>query len=256
MNVLVDCPQSSAGEWRFRLFDVDVRVKLWFWLGVVLLCGAQNTAAVLIWVAVCFASILIHEFAHVADFRLSGEKADIVLYGWGGLTIPYHHPRGTAQQFVTALAGPAAGFCVAALAAAAAVLSGATIRAGWHVFFPVLAAVPPNLPSRLQPTSLPYVLLNDLLWVNLYWGLVNLLPVFPLDGAHAARAVLEQHDPYNGRRKALMLSAAVAALMAAFGAVERNLYMLLIFLVLAVSSAAALEGERPRSPRVNQRWRG
>jgi Zn-dependent protease len=34
-----------------------------------------------------------------------------------------------------------------------------------------------------------YVLLNDLLFVNFDWGLVNLLPVYPLDGGHAARAV-------------------------------------------------------------------
>ena len=27
----------------------------------------------------------------------------------------------------------------------------------------------------------------DMLWVNIYWGLVNLLPVYPLDGGQIAR---------------------------------------------------------------------
>jgi membrane-associated protease RseP (regulator of RpoE activity) len=104
-----------------------------------------------------------------------------------------------------------------------------------------------------EPAYFWYALLNDLLWVNFYWGLVNLLPVFPLDGGHAAQAVLEQHDPYRGRRKALMLSAAVAGVMAALGAVERNLYMLLAFVVLAVSSLQALEETGSRAPRPYRR---
>src|SRR5260370_41332090 len=109
MNVIVDCPQSNAGEWRFRLFSSDVRVKIWFWIAVVLTCGANDTGGVLIWVAVCLASILIHEFGHVLAFRYFRERADVVLYGWGGLTIPYHDVRGTGPRSVVALAGPAGG---------------------------------------------------------------------------------------------------------------------------------------------------
>jgi membrane-associated protease RseP (regulator of RpoE activity) len=253
MNVIVDCPQSSAGEWRFRLFDIDVRVKIWFWIAVAVMCGAQDTGGVLIWVAVCFVSILIHEFGHVLAFRYFRERADVVLYGWGGLTIPYHNVRGTGPRFAVALAGPAAGFCVTAATLAVASLSGAGIRVGWHLVFPVLTAGPATRVLPGQPAYLWYAFLNDLLWVNFYWGLLNLLPVFPLDGGHAAQAVLEQHDPYRGRRKALMLSAAVAGVMAALGAVDMNFYMLLVFVVLGVSSLQALEETGSGAPRPYRR---
>src|SRR5713226_7063095 len=143
MNVLVDCPQSRAGEWSFRLLGVPVHVKFWFWVAVVLVCGAQETGAVLIFVAVCFASILIHELGHVFAFRFFGEDAEIVLYGWGGLAIPRHDVRGTLPRFVVAVAGPMAGFAVTVLTVGVAMASGATIRLGWHLFFPVLAALPP-----------------------------------------------------------------------------------------------------------------
>src|SRR5258705_7012113 len=136
MNVIVDCPQSNAGEWRFRLFSIDVRVKIWFWIAVVLTCGANDTGGVLIWVAVCLASILIHEFGHVLAFRYFRERADVVLYGWGGLTIPYHDVRGTGPRSVVALAGPAAGFCVTAVTLVIAWFSGAAIRLGWRLIFP------------------------------------------------------------------------------------------------------------------------
>jgi hypothetical protein len=166
MNVIVDCPQSNAGEWRFRLFGIDVRVKIWFWIAVVLTCGANDTGGVLIWVAVCLASILIHEFGHVLAFRYFRERADVVLYGWGGLTIPYHDVRGTGPRFVVALAGPAAGFCVTAVTLAIAWFSGAAIRFGWRLIFPVLMVAPVEGAVAGQSGSLWYVLLNDLLWVN------------------------------------------------------------------------------------------
>ena len=256
MNTLVDCPQGKAGEWSFRLFGVPVHVKIWFWISTVVLCGANDTGGVLIWIAVCLASIVIHELGHVYAFRFFGTDADVVLYAWGGLAIPHRSIRGAVPQCVVALAGPVAGFCVAAIALGAAWVSGATIQAGWHLFLPVLAAVPAVGLSHLHASNYWYVLLNDLLWVNLYWGLVNLLPVHPFDGSHAAKAILAQRDPHRGKRNSLILSAVVAAAAAVFGIVERSLYLMLPFAILAVSSAQAAEGEGPSSPRPfrSPRW--
>jgi stage IV sporulation protein FB len=253
MNVLVDCPQSRAAEWSFRVLGVPVHVKFWFWVGVVLLCGAQETGAVLIWVAVCLASIVIHELGHVFAFRSFGVDAEVVLYGWGGLAVPRHDVYGAVPRLAVALAGPAAGFGVAALALAAGWLTGGSPIFGWHLFFPVVGV----LPKDLTANAYWLVLVNDLLFVNFYWGLVNLLPVYPLDGWHAARAILEQRDLYGGRRQALLVSVAVGGLVAVLGLIARNLYLGLGFLVLALSSAQALEGERRRpSPPPYQHRRG
>jgi stage IV sporulation protein FB len=118
---------------------------------------------------------------------------------------------------------------------------------GFQVFVPVLGILP-----RGQGFSLWYVLANDLLWVNFYWGLVNLLPVHPLDGGHAARAILEQVDPQNGWRKALILSATVAGAVALFGIFEQSYYLALMFVILAVTSLQLLDSAQPkvyRSPR-------
>jgi stage IV sporulation protein FB len=132
---------------------------------------------------------------------------------------------------------------------AAACLSGATVHFGFHMFLPTLTAWPAlahGSGPALHSSRLWYVLLNDLLWVNFYWGLVNLLPVDPLDGGHASRAVFEQRDPFHGRRNSLILSACVAGAVALFGLVERNLYMVLMFGILAASSLQALESASPR----------
>jgi len=257
MPTLTDCPQSNSGEWTFRIFGVPVHVKFWFWAAC-LLTGAnqQETSAVLIWVAACFGSILLHEMGHVCAFRLFGAEAEVVLYGWGGLAIPRRGVRGTLARLSVSLAGPAAGFCAAAAVAAAAWFAGARIHLGWYLFLPWLRAYPAAAAGAIPGTSsyLWYVLLNDLLFVNLYWGLVNLLPVYPLDGGQASRALFEQSDPSRGRRNSLILSVALAVAIALAGVLEKSGYLVVMFAVLAVASLQALEAERSRSGHQSPRW--
>src|SRR5215470_4636783 len=120
MTPILDCMDSRRGEWRFRLFGTTVRVQLWFWLAILMLGGDRAPVPALTWVLVCFASILLHEFGHVAAFRLFRVDAEVVLYGWGGLAIPNRETRGTWAQVLVSLAGPFAGFCLAAVALLAA----------------------------------------------------------------------------------------------------------------------------------------
>jgi stage IV sporulation protein FB len=201
------------------------------------------------WILTCFVSILLHELGHVCAFRLFRERAEVVLYLWGGLAIPHRALHGTLPRFVVALAAPFTGFCVAGATVLAASWSGALVQIGFHLFLPVVRVLP-----RTPAYSLWYVLMNDLLWINVYWGLINLLPVHPLDGGHAARAVFEQVDPGNGTRKALILSAIVSGAVAFFAVLEHSLYLTLMFTILAVSSVQLLDGgggrtQEYRSPR-------
>jgi stage IV sporulation protein FB len=209
---------------------------------MLLIGGEREPGAMAIWVAVCFVSILLHEFGHVCAFRVFRERAEVVLYGWGGLAIPRCGVSGSFPRLVVALAGPFAGFCLTGLTLLAARYSGAFIHLGFHMFLPVLAV----LPGGGAAYSHWYILLNDLLWVNFYWGLINLLPVYPLDGGQAALAIFEQVDPRAGRRKSLILSAALAGAVAIFGALEQSSFLALMFAILAVSSLQLLDGLRGR----------
>jgi stage IV sporulation protein FB len=229
-----------------------VRVKIWFWIAILLIGGEQELGAVAIWIVVCFGSILLHELGHVYAFRAFRVRAEVVLYGWGGMAIPRSGLSGSFPRLVVALAGPFAGFCLAGLTLLAANCSGSSISLGFHMFLPVLAVVP-----RAAAYSHWHLLWNDLLWVNFYWGLVNLLPIYPLDGGHAALAIFEQADPRHGRRKSLILSAALAAAVAIFGISEQSSYLAIMFGILAVSSLQSLDGLRGRvqsQPYRSRRW--
>ena len=247
---LTDCPESRAGEWCFSLFGIEVRVKFWFWFATLLFCGSMDTRSALVWVAVCFVSILVHELGHVFAFRMFGTEAYAVLYAFGGMAVPDRGITGTLAQFLVAVAGPMAGFCLAALAASIGSIAGAPAHLAWHGILPNLSAWPdlsrPASVLRVQSNYLWYLVLNDLLFVNFYWGLINLLPVYPLDGGHAAGAVLERRDPYNGRRTSYLLSAITGGVLAIVGAVTGNLYLILLFGLLAATSAQRFEATRRR----------
>ena len=117
MTSLIDCPQDERGTLRFGLFGIPVRVLPWFWLTTFFTGASNDTGLVLIWIAVVFVSILIHELGHVLAYRAFGTKGEILLYGWGGLAVPLRgRAWNTFQQVVVSAAGPMAGFCLAACA--------------------------------------------------------------------------------------------------------------------------------------------
>jgi membrane-associated protease RseP (regulator of RpoE activity) len=80
-------------------------------------------------------------------------------------------------------------------------------------------------------------LVTMLLWVNIFWGLITLMPVQPLDGGNVARNLFIQYDPWDGARTSFWLSAGTGAFLAVLGLIAfRSLYMALLFGILAYQS--------------------
>ena len=259
MTTIVDCPQSGRGQWNFRLFGASVRVSFWFWIALLLLNSNRGPAGEVIWVAVCFVSILLHEMGHVFAFRFFRRDASVVLYGFGGMAIPDRDVDGPFPAAVVAVAGPIAGFCLAGLTLAAASLTGGSVYFSRHMFLPHLTAML-NYRMLLWPHGVSLyshaiILVNDLLFVNFYWGLVNLLPVWPLDGGHIVRALFEQWDGYDGRRKSLIVSAVVGGAVALAGFASGSMWLAIMFAIFAVSSLQSMQGAGRRVIPAYRRWR-
>jgi membrane-associated protease RseP (regulator of RpoE activity) len=206
---------------------------------------------------VVFVSILLHELGHVLAFRAFGVQGEILLYGWGGLAIPTRgRAWNTFQQVVVSAAGPMAGFCLAACALPVATLLGGHVSLTFHtLLIPSLIA---HLPGASGDWNSYYwnVFLNDLLWVNLYWGIINLLPVLPMDGGSISQALFEHRSGYRGKRKALILSASAAAIVAVLGLVSHSMYLALMFGMLAAGSMQKLGEHKPLlARRPYESWR-
>lgn len=159
----------------------------------------------LLWVAIISVSVLIHELGHALASRLFGYNAVIQLVGMGGLTqtlpknpgepveLPWHH------ELVIVLAGPLSGL-------------------SFGLFAGLLLLVG-HLVGHL-PVSVIYVL-NGIFVANLFWALLNLMPVAPLDGGALSRVLLMR---VFGRRG--FLFAQVLTLVVALGAVVAAAFVL------------------------------
>jgi len=240
--MLFQSPPPTRYDLRFSIFGFPVRVHPLFWLIALLLGSSGSPTQILLWILVVFVSILIHELGHALAFRSYGQDSRIVLHMGGGLTIPESVPWGGGyanvapspmQNIIITLAGPFAGFLLASLIIAGVIFMGGSIAIGLLLgFIPI-----PQLTSLPIGGNLVGQFVSLMLWVNIFWGLINLLPVFPLDGGQVARNVLIQYDPLDGTRKSLWLSVITGGLMALIGlAVFRSLYMALLFGLLAFQS--------------------
>ena len=223
---------------------MPIRVHPWFWLVAAVMGLSNDGKAVMIWVAVVFVSVLAHELGHVGAFRAFGAPAEVVLYSFGGMTIPLRgFDRTSFRDVVISAAGPFAGFAFAALIVAG------VVAAGGEVFFRTYFYVIPDVNVLMNRFEYGYteMALNDLLFVNIYWGLVNLLPVLPLDGGHIARGVLMHRDPMRGLRHAMMLSVACGVAIAGLALYSGQTYVFFLFGLLAISSIQNLEAMRRRA---------
>lgn len=237
--MLLSEPPRSPYDWHFSVLGIPVRVHPFFWL-VSLVLGLTGSTAepmnMLLWVLVVFVSILVHEMGHALAIRAHGWEPWITLYGMGGLA-SYRATRRTARSdILIALAGPIAGFAFAAFIVTAIIATRHEVAFDWRWL--------PGVPVRFElfDNRQLNLLIFYLLEVNIFWGLINLLPVAPLDGSHVARAVLEQQFPGDGLRRSLMLSVCVAVLMAIYAIVKmKQPYVCMMFAYLAYNSFAALQ---------------
>ncbi|MDX1379143.1 MAG: site-2 protease family protein [Anaerolineales bacterium] len=236
---LLQSPQPTRFDLNFTLAGIPVRVHPLFWvLALFLGIGSGNIIQILIWLGVVFISILVHELGHALAFRRYDVDSYIVLHMMGGLTIPVSTPYGgggaktapsPGQQIMISLAGPFAGFVLAGLIVGGVFFSGGAISLlPFSIFIPFGG-------------QLLWLIVTLFLWVNIFWGLVNLLPVFPLDGGQVARNILIQYDPFDGARKSLWLSTitgVVVGLAALY--LLGSVYMAILFGFLALQSYQAI----------------
>ena len=246
--LLFQPPPSTRYDLRFNILGVPVRVHPLFWVIAILLGSASRSIVqILIWVFAVFVSILIHELGHALAFRRYGQPSYIVLHFSGGLTVPESISWGGGsanvgfspnQNILISLAGPFAGFLLAGFVALGVVFSGGSVITSYLFGF---IPLPLNVVLPMGGSILNS-LISTLLWINIFWGLINLVPVYPLDGGNVARYLLLQADPLNGVRRSLWLSVLAGGLVAAAGFfLLGSVYMAILFGFLAFQSYQSLQ---------------
>jgi membrane-associated protease RseP (regulator of RpoE activity) len=214
---------------RFSLLGIPVRVHPFFWLvSAIMGWNPHEPNYMFLWVACVFVSILVHEFGHALTARYFGWPPEVVLYSFGGFaafTPTWGYTTGRAVLVL--LAGPGAGFVLYALLLGAERL--------------ILNDLPFAGDGRLR--YLNYAL-SRMELINLGWGLLNLLPVFPLDGGQIARHLFTHARSRNGLENSLKLSLLVAGGMSAWFFTHGATWPGVLFAALAFENLQALQGPR------------
>jgi len=243
--VLLIEPEPTSFDLHFRLFGVHVRVHPFFWLCSAFLGwdylkqGEGGLQLFLIWMVCVFVSILLHELGHVFAGRLFGARGHIVLYSFGGLAIGSSELQNRWQRVFVYFAGPLIQFLL------------------FGVVFALLVL------KRNEELAVPPVLARTLVIlaaINLFWPILNLLPIWPLDGGRISYEVFDWLMPSKGIRVALGISLVLAGLLAAHSlAAEFGQRLIpyvpvggwiaaLLFALLALRSFQQLQMETYRRP--------
>jgi Zn-dependent protease/CBS domain-containing protein len=197
-----------------RLFGIEIRIHLTFAFLLVFLffteAATQDATAalrVLGLVGILFGSVILHELGHALVARGSGIPAKgIILLPIGGITIvddaqAIPDPINAWKRDIrVAIAGPLVNLFIAGLSAL------------------VLLAAIPGFSLAAKPLFHPSGLLRSIVWANLYLGLFNLLPAYPMDGGRVLRAFFSRRvDMIQATQRAVRIGNVFSILMIMVG---------------------------------------
>ena len=192
---------------------IPISIYPTFWLFAALIgyLNSMSLMGTLIWVAIIFVSVLFHEFGHALTAVLFGQNPRIELVALGGLT--YHNGQKLAfwKQFFIVLNGPVFGFLLA-----------------------VIATFLLQVPAFSKGTTASILSLTRV--VNLFWTIVNLLPVMPLDGGQLLRIILEKIFGLKGFKYAILTSMFIALGISLFFFLTQGYLIGALFFLLAFQS--------------------
>ena len=173
---------------------IPIAISPFFWITAGLI-GWINSMGMpspflltLIWIFVIFVSILVHEFGHALTALYFHQEPRIELVAFGGLTYPEGKKVRGWREFLVVLNGPVFGFIlflIASLLLATGFFTGAYAVYTLKIFQ----------------------------WVNLFWTVVNLLPVMPLDGGQLLRVICESVFGAKGLKYAIFSSMIISVVI-------------------------------------------
>jgi Zn-dependent protease len=215
---------------QFRLFRIPIRVSPFFLLIAAYIGyanrpqGVDDILALVVTIPIVFFAVLAHELGHAFAGRAFGLAPQIDLHGFGGLTSWQGDGRRLTpwRSILVSFAGPLVGIVLGIPAL------------GW-----MMASEPSD--------ALVAFGLQMFVFVNLGWGILNLIPMMPLDGGNIMASFFELFAAGKGRIAARWVSLGLSALILAWALSTMNIWILVLVGFMAWSNWRALQAERQLS---------
>ncbi len=196
---------------------IPITIQPLFWLLAVFI-GYMSTFTLMgtaLSVIVILYSVLIHEFGHALTGVMFGQKTRIELAVFGGFTYREGRKLKLWEEFLVVLNGPLFGLILCGVA--------------------FLALKQGNItnPSLLFIVKFTWM-------VNLFWTIMNLVPVLPLDGGHLLSIILQSIFGFKGIRIAIFVGIVIGAGISILFFVLGQFLVGALFLILTFESFRSL----------------
>lgn len=196
--------EKSAFALKLFGFEIDVQ---WSFVANALLplAAGRTIAGAIQWLLLALVSVGAHELGHAMVARRFGAEPKITLAWLGGNTRMNARVMTRSQELAMTAAGPLASFAFGALALAA------------HFVVPATRS------------ELTHSIIEDAVFMGFGWGVLNLVPTLPLDGAQIVRSLLgrraaDELTPFDVAASTLALVASTLMLSQIKWLEKRTLY--------------------------------
>jgi Zn-dependent protease len=234
-----------------RLFKIrGIEIKMHFTFPLILIWaglsfglfqngGVEGAVYGVVVTSLVFAIVVLHELGHSAAAQYYHVPVkQIVLLPIGGVAQLEEIPEDPKKELVIAIAGPLVNFALAILLALAAPLLGQSISSG------SLLALPELLGKLTFPSIFGYIFTT-----NLFIGLFNLIPAYPMDGGRILRALLASRLSYGRATAAAVLIGQILSWgFGLWGFLSGNFF--LIILAFFIYTGAGQEGRMVQAKHV------
>lgn len=220
---MLGMPAETAYDINFRFLGIPARISPWFWLGSVMISPSKEPKELLLFTLCAMVSILVHEYGHGLMARAFGYSPRIALFALGGLCASESERQSFGQRLAVLAAGPGAQLVLLGLMMA--VLGAGVLGIPWGDQG-ILAMRFVGLSDKLISPPSPNMALSAgaertlmlayfyLFYINFFWPLLNLLPIWPLDGGQMLHVMWTRWQGRDGARRAHVVAMVTAGLLA------------------------------------------
>lgn len=223
---------------RFSIFGIPIHIRPSFWLVAAIIFPFQLTILgrpeswpfLAAWLAVVAVSVIAHEMGHAVTARWFGAEVDMTLYALGGFTRwATAQPISPWRRVLVAAAGSSVGFVLGGL-----------------VYVGLENGIVPD-DSRVLGFAL------ESFWqVNILWGVLNWLPIRPLDGGHIFLGTMQALFGKAGERIADVVFPVVTVAGGLFAYSQGYIIAAFFAVFILMDEMRRWGARRPRAPRAKE----
>lgn len=191
--------------------QITILPSFWILSLLITYMNAHSFLDAILWMVIILVSVLVHELGHALTSLFWKERVRIELGAFGGATIRQGNNVLTPlKEFLVIVMGPFFGFLLALIST-------------------IMASFFPQMPLVQRGLYLTVV-------INISWSILNLLPVFPLDGGRLMAIVLENIFGKKGLRFSYIVGAVFALIFAIACLGVSQVFLGALFLLFAFES--------------------